>query len=104
VDFLSVKEVSTVSRGVRRTEVRLREDRCFRQDVENVLKNLARSSILCKPTLSDPPVPREDVSARMLRKLLPRMNDSPDWLMVSSDYMRLDNIGEVTDYRDVFES
>jgi hypothetical protein len=56
------------------------------------------------PFFLDPPVLREDVSARMLRKLLPRMNDSPDWLMVSSDYMRLDNIGEVTDYRDVFES
>ncbi|MEX0802377.1 MAG: helix-turn-helix domain-containing protein, partial [Candidatus Binatia bacterium] len=42
-DFLGVKEMSTVSHGVRRAEVRLKEDRDFRHTVEKVLKNLAHS-------------------------------------------------------------
>jgi putative transposase len=45
VDFLSVKEMSTVSHGVKRAEVRLKEDRDFRQSVDRILKKLAYSSM-----------------------------------------------------------
>jgi len=45
VTFLGVKEISTVSHGVRRAEVRLREDRGFSQTVQRVLRKLAHSPI-----------------------------------------------------------
>ena len=43
VEFLSVKELSTVSHGVRRAEMRLKEDRDFRQTVEKALRSLSHS-------------------------------------------------------------
>jgi hypothetical protein len=43
VRFLGVKELSTVSHGLRRAEERLREDLGFRQQVETALRKLARS-------------------------------------------------------------
>lgn len=43
VRFLGVKELSTVSHGLRRAEERLREDLGFRQQVQNALKKLSHS-------------------------------------------------------------
>ncbi|MGH7773710.1 MAG: helix-turn-helix domain-containing protein [Candidatus Binatia bacterium] len=43
VRFLGVKELSTVSHGLRRAEERLRDDLGFRQQVESALKKLAHS-------------------------------------------------------------
>ena len=43
VAFLGVKEMSTVSHGVRRAEVRLQEEPAFRKNVERVLRNITHS-------------------------------------------------------------
>lgn len=43
VEFLVVKEMSTISHGVRIGEARFNEDRSFRQTVEKVLRSLSHS-------------------------------------------------------------
>lgn len=43
--WLGVREVSTISHGVRRAEVRLRENGEFRCQVEGVLRRLSNSRI-----------------------------------------------------------